>query len=453
MIKKFVSALLVCFVFDASALAGNDIEQLREELESLKAEYQTRIQSLETRLEKMQQSEQAFRQADQRFEGITAQNNPGAFNPAISLVLDGTYAAYDQNPEDWHIEGFPLGGEAGLVEEGFSIGHTELSMSANVDDKFYGKLTLALDEHDGEVETELEEAFFQTLGLGAGWTIRGGRFFSSVGYLNQQHDHAWDFTDVPLVYAAMFGNRHIDDGVRLNWIAPTDLFMEVGVEFLRGTRFPGGGEHDGAGAVVASVMLGGDVGISHSWQTGFSYLDSSVDGRTTEAHAHGSDEEEEIPAFFGDSDIFGFNLVYKWAPNGYGVEQNFKLQFEYFQREESGDIEMLMSEPLETATYTGDQSGYYLQAVYQFNPMWRIGMRYDRLDSDNHGEPVTIMEEAGLTHTGFNPNRSSMMLEWVPSEYSRIRFQYNHDETSRDPDDQLFLQYTFSLGNHRAHAF
>ena len=114
-----------------------------------------------------------------------------AFNPQISLILDGRMASFDRDPEDYRLPGFALGGEAGLFEEGMSIGHTELSVSANIDHLFFGQFTVAMAEHDGETETEVEEAFFETLGLGQGFTLRGGRFFSAVGYLNEQHEHAW----------------------------------------------------------------------------------------------------------------------------------------------------------------------------------------------------------------------------------------------------------------------
>ena len=77
-----------------------------------------------------------------------------------------------------------------------------------------------------------------------GFTLRGGRFFSAVGYLNQQHEHAWDFADAPLVYAGLWGNKYLDDGVRLSWVAPTRLLLELGAEVFAGAKFPAGGERD-----------------------------------------------------------------------------------------------------------------------------------------------------------------------------------------------------------------
>ena len=45
------------------------------------------------------------------------------------------------------------------------------------------------------------------------------------------------------------------------------------------------------------------------------------------------------------------------------------------------------------------------------------------------------------------------MLEWIPSEFSRIRLQYNRDNSVQETDHQVILQYTQALGSHGAHQF
>lgn len=126
-------------------------------------------------------------------------------NPAISLILDARYTDIDSS--ELELPGFQLGGEAGLPANGFSTGHNELSISSNIDDKFYGLMTAAIVREEGGTEIELEEAYIETLGLGQGFTVKGGQFFSGIGYLNGIHDHAHDFTDRPLVYDAMVGGH------------------------------------------------------------------------------------------------------------------------------------------------------------------------------------------------------------------------------------------------------
>jgi hypothetical protein len=392
-----------------------------------------------------------------------AQNFNTSYNPQVSLILDGQYSSYKNAVDSYKLPGFILGGEAGLAREGFALGHSELSLSANIDDKFYGQISLAFAEHDGNTETELEEAYFETVGLGSGFTIKGGRFFSSVGYQNLQHKHAWDFSDAPLVYSGLFGSKYLDDGIRVSWLAPTDFFLELGAELLSGSRFPTAGSHSGSGAQVAFVNIGGEINQSHSWQGGLSYFSATVKGREAGGHQHGGDEIDEIDesaeanvevaSFTGDSNTIGLSLVYKWAPNGNYKNENFKLQGEFFSREEDGELVMLGSDPFEATTLDGDQQGYYIQGIYQFMPQWRAGLRFDRLHSNNGGSDEELLAEAGLHNEGHNPRRTSLMMEWVPSEFSRIRVQFNRDESSKESDDQVFLQYTFTLGAHGAHTF
>ena len=107
--------------------------------------------------------------------------------------------------------------------------------------------------------------------------------------------------------------------------------------------------------------------------------------------------------------------------------------------------------------YRAKPSGWYLQGVYQFVPNWRIGLRYDSLDSGNsrlRSQDGVLRPAAFPTLSAADPERSSVMLDWSPTEFSRLRLQFAKDE-SRDSkaDDQIYLQYIMSLGAHGAHQF
>ncbi|MCN4144239.1 MAG: hypothetical protein LC437_03955 [Thiohalomonas sp.] len=459
--KKFLVAATIAAISNINPVwAKSDIEALRKQVEALKKDYEQRINALENRLqqaeENTQLAQQKVEQVVNKIENTKSTSSAGQnnFNPAVSVILDGRYADYDNDPDAYELPGFMLGNEAGLGDDGFSIGHTEIAFSANIDDKFYGKATLAIHDHKGETETDLEEAYIQTLGLGNGLTVKAGRFYSAIGYLNEQHEHTWDFADAPLIYRGLFGNQLRDDGLQITYLAATDLFMQVGSELFRGDRFPGGGDHDGVGAWTVFANIGGDIGIEHSWQLGFNHWrQNDVDDRTSSGHSHGG-AATETPSFSGDSKISSLDLVYKWAPNGNPTSQNFKFQFEYFDRREDGNISMFNSGPAEeVSTYDGQQDGWYAQAVYQFKPHWRTGIRYDRLSSNNKGSDDDVLAEAGLDDKGHTPERYSAMLEWLPSEYSRIILQFNRDNSYEDADNQIFLQYTHTLGSHGAHQF
>ena len=398
----------------------------------------------------------------------TAARSSSAFNPAISLVLEGTAAGYSRDPEDWRLPGFWLGGHGSRPREGLGIGHTELVVSANVDDWFYGQATLAVHDDEDGTEIELEEAFIDTLSLPAGLGLRLGRFFPQVGYLNTHHPHTWDFVDAPLPNQAFLGGQWYDDGARLSWVAPTDLFVELGVEALRGGNYPVEGDTDGflGGAQNAYVKLGGAVGSEHEWQAGVSYLWAEpTDRAAAHEHGHGHGDEghaDESFVFSGDSPLLAADLVWKWAPDGDATARNAVFQAEYFRRKEDGQVRFDNEVGSALLPYDGTQQGFYVQGVYQFMPRWRAGLRYDRLWSDNSlgvalndsgEEDADLIEESGLLDGGHRPYRWSAMIDYSHSEFSRLRLQFTRDETLPEADNQVFLQYVMSLGAHGAHRF
>lgn len=358
-----------------------------------------------------------------------------AFNPALSVILNGTYGFFDQDPTGYALPGFALGEEAVPGERGFSLGESEINLQSNIDDWFFGSLTAAIVNEDGETIVELEESYFQTLALPAGFTLKGGRFFSRLGYLNEQHAHADDFVDRPLVYRALFGgHQYGDDGAQLRWLAPLDVFFEIGAESFRGEGFPGGGSaHQGAGAWSAFAHVGGDIGSDYSYRAGLSYLSTEARGRET---------GDTPDVYDGESRLLVADFVLKWAPNGNPKNSNFKLQGEWMSREEKGFFN--------TADYDGGQDGFYVQGVWQFAPHWRSGLRYDTLSSDNAG---TAVAGSVLDSGGHDPQRYSALLEYDHSDFSRLRLQYNRDESQVIADDQIFINYVYSLGAHAAHTF
>ncbi|MEL6750079.1 MAG: TonB-dependent receptor [Pseudomonadota bacterium] len=382
------------------------------------------------------------------------------FNPAISLILDGRYV--DRDAGELSLPGFQLGGESGFPEQGFTTGHNELAMTANIDDTFYGALHAAIVQHAGETGLELEEAFIETLGLGHGVTIKGGRFFSGIGYLNAIHAHAHDFADRPLVYDALFGGHLADTGAQVRWVAPTEQYLSLGAEITSGSAYPSGENDSNDKGLGVFVKTGGDWDASSSWQLGASYYRAKFDKREAGAHAHGAETAAaDNELLKGEVDVAGLDFVYKWAPNGNARHTNLKLQAEYFVRNEQAAAEFAEGSNSAEADYDGKQAGFYAQAVYQFQPGWRLGVRYDRLSAENtianfsnNGIDLDeFLEESGLGAEG-NPNRTSLMLDYAPSHFSRIRLQYSKLDNGHDEKhDMLMLQYVMSLGSHGAHTF
>lgn len=375
-----------------------------------------------------------------------AQVSGNSFNPAISLILNGTYASYSRSPGDYGLSGFALTEGAGPGPEGVSIDETELALSANVDDKFYGFASVALEEDAGETTGSLEEAWFETLTLPGGLKLKAGRFLSDIGYLNPVHSHAWDFADAPLAYRAMLGSSYSDSGLQVRWVAPSILYVELGAELLRGDSYPaaGGDRSGGTGAHTAFAHFGGDIGASSSWRAGVSHL-------SADAHDRQSAVDDAVLAFDGNSDLTIVDFVWKWARNGNPRDRNIIVQGEFLDRSEAGSLAYETgSAPAAHGVYDGDQSGWYLQGVYQFHPRWRVGLRLDRLGADNRVIGITAPLPLDAMH---DPKRVSLMVDFSNSEFSRLRLQWNRDESTPETDDQMYLQYLMSLGAHGAHRF
>jgi len=255
----------------------------------------------------------------------SASSSASAFNPEVSLVLQGQYNQM-KNVPNRTITGFwPT--EDGTNQRGFSVNETELMFAANIDPYWRGQAILSV---QGD-SVEVEEAWVRTLALGSGLGAKAGRFKSGIGYLNEQHAHTWDFSNAPLMYNVLFGPSasYVEDGLQFKWLAPTPLFVEFGAEIGRGAAYPGSDSNkNGSGAGALYAHVGDDVGVSSSWRAGVSYLKTSANDRQADfVDVNGATAQG---TFNGNTDTWIADFVWKWAPNGNPKYQNFKFQSEYF---------------------------------------------------------------------------------------------------------------------------
>ena len=280
------------------------------------------------------------------------------------------------------IGGFAPGGEIGPGRRACRSANRSSRFSASVDHLFAGNLIVSLTP---ENTVSVEEAYGIYTAAPYGLVPKFGRFFSGLGYINEQHQHAWDFIDAPLAYQAFLGGQYANDGLQVKWVAPTDQFLELGGEVGNGDNFPGHARNkNGTGSGVVA-HAGGDIGASHSWRAGLSYLQTRAQDRQySQLDLAGNNAQV---AFNGTSHVGIADFVWKYAPNGNALQTNFKLQGEYFWRRESGispTTWTARSGLTQTRVYLGTV-GWYLQGIYQFMPYWRVGARYDRLDSGTRG--------------------------------------------------------------------
>jgi hypothetical protein len=201
--------------------ATDEVAALRAELEALKTDYTSRVQALEARIKQLESAVVTAQLGAAPAAPATPpppaypqpapvapsgkSSNAAAFNPAISMILTGNYASLSQDPATYRVAGFipPPAGE-GPGNRSFNLDESELTVASNVDPYFFGNVTAAI---QGDNRIDIEEAYFKTLALNNGVTIKGGRFFSATGYLNEIHSHNWDFVTQPLVYQVFLGGQ------------------------------------------------------------------------------------------------------------------------------------------------------------------------------------------------------------------------------------------------------
>ena len=232
---------------------------------------------------------------------------------------------------------------------------------------------------------------------------------------------------------------------------------------VAGDQFPGSNRNkNGIGGSAVFANIGGDIGTSTAWRVGASYLTAAPNGRSyPDVDALGG---ATTNTFTGNARLAGLNGVVKWSPNGNSSYYNFKLQGEYFRLRQNGSL--VYSDAAGSNVFgqvagslDASQSGWYTQAVWQFHPQWRVGYRYDRLNYStlNNGIVTNGLGPAAADFpvlANHSPTRNTLMLDWSPTEFSRIRLQYATDKSRLGlTDNQLFVQYIYSMGAHGAHKF
>ena len=366
---------------------------------------------------------------------------------AITLALTAATAAQAQ-ADRWQfgavldVAATSRAPALGQRERGLALGHSDITIFGPIGSQLQAQITTAAHSHEGDIEAELEEAFVQTRTLPAGLQARVGRFASQLGYLNEQHPHADDFIERPLLYRAFLGGHWFDDGVRLNWTAPTDLYLRLGAEVFRGRQLVQETSRSrNPGAFVLTARTGGDIGRSHSWQAGLSWLNNRREAAREEDHDHGGEEnhahDHAHGATYSGKHLYLFDLAYKWAPDGNNSRQQLRLAYEYA---EVRDLNRYAS--------SGDKHrAHYFSAVWRFLPNWEVGARTDLL---------RVRQPHGDHFHGARLAEDAVMLAYKPTHMQSLRLQFTRQRDAVGFDTgkhALQLQYVLSFGAHAAHAF
>ena len=369
----------------------------------------------------------------------------------MNISFDGLFAlAYSS---DKHLDQIEVG-DHDPMQRGFNARNIELAFDGAVDPYFEGFANIVFKlDNDNNTDVEVEEAFLQTTSLPFNLQLKGGQFFSAFGRINPTHPHTWDFADYPIVAGKFLGPDGLRGvGAQISWIVPVPWYSQLIL-----------GVQNGRGGTGYSFRNPGDNGVFYDRLTtdremrgleDFVWIprwENSVDLSPTQVVLAG------VSGAFGSNEtggtsrtqIYGADLLYKWkSANAEGGFPFVKWQSEFMYRRFEAGRGINQSFPV---AETFDDWGLYSQVLWGFKKGWVAGVRGDYYDAEDSKFTSDIDRQSR--------SRISANLTWYPTEFSKIRLQYNHDfldETfflaGRDVDS-VFLQFEFILGAHGAHKF
>ena len=428
------------FLLTSTALyAAEDSKLIHQQLLELRQQIQRQQQDHQMQMEIL----------TKRLDESARLQRPTAYLPKhsspMNIGLSGLFTSGGSSVDNDALEGLQAGAHD-PNQIGFTVQNVELSIGGTVDPYLDAQANIIFQiDSDGETVVELEEAFFTTRSLAWGLQVKGGQYFTEFGRQNKQHPHTWAFVDQPVVLSRFFGGDGLrSQGLRISWLMPTDWYSEIylGMQNAKGETVSSflsvPGEDIGGHTLIDRDTHGsGDLLYSARWLNGIDISDTlsmnlgvsglwgpNASGETTETQIAGAD------------------LYFKWQPAS--SQRGFPFvswHTEVLQRRyEAGDPDDPTREILK-------DRGMFTQLLWGFTPGWIAGLRWEMASAKGDTQADALRD----TRKRLSPN-----LTWYPSEYSKVRLQYNRDWTEHLAEktaNSLWLQVEFNLGSHMAHTF
>lgn len=387
------------------------------------------------------------------------------FVPDISVIVDSSLGFRSVSNETYKAQVSPFRLAPAFNEHhvdnlnnGFNLNYAELTLSSAIDPNF----DLFTTFHLSDFEIEIEEAYFNTRGLPWNIQVKGGKFLSHFGRLNSQHAHFWSFNDAPIVYRHFFGNEHLNElGARVSWLAPTDFYLDLGLEILQGnnsnsfgtTGFEVGDqkleEVNLPNLLVGTLKASWDLLDNLTLLSGLSYAQGGTRWNrsataSADAHVH-QVNNGSFQSLAGGSQILGADMSLRYFFDSYS---DLNWQSEFLWRNLSGSHYDAQGRH----ALISSQSGLYSQLLWRFAQQWRTGIRLDLMSHD------ALQSESLNQSSGPQYPRYTAMLEFLPSEFSRFRLQYNLEQGLNAANQYqmthgVFLNLNLVMGAHGAHQF
>jgi hypothetical protein len=398
----------------------------------------------------------------------------------IDISINTLAAAGGSSVDDDELGGLQ-GGAHDPDQNGFTLQQAELSLTGAVDPYFSGEVHLIATP--GGVE--LEEAFFQTTALPWGLQVEGGYFFTEFGLLNPLHPHAWDWIDQPVVNTRMFGGDGLrSPGMRLGWLLPTPFFSELHVGVQNADEgeltasFMGEESVGGRPVVDREVDSLGELAWLGRWNASFDLSETSaLLVGTSVLYGPNSTGPD------GETWIYGGDVKLRWrARNSFRGWPFLVWQTEVTGRDYKADGFVAGTDtgggdddddhhghddehegeesespfPNDLPSDTLRDFGLYSQLLYGFRYGWAAGLRLEYANGNGASVAAGVLSPRGDDPLRDERVRISPLVVWHPTEFSRLRLQYNYDDADHltgGDAHTIWAGVEVLYGKHAAHKY
>lgn len=310
-------------------------------------------------------------------------------------------------------------------QNGFALQEAEIQMTADVDpySRFLAVLSLHPEydkttmPYSTEYKLEPEEVYAETLSVPY-LTVKAGKFKTAFGRHNTMHTHAFPFIDAPLIQTRLLGDEGLNDvGGSISGLIPLPWFSELTFQAVSG-------KSEGL-TQFKSQVPGAFVGVAH-WKNLWELSDET----TLDIGGSGASGKN---TFDSSTTIYGIDTTLKWRPVIFGASRAIIWSTE------------LMNRDLNRAGSRERGRGLVTSLQYQLASRWWIQGRAEHLAIRDDDTALPMAE---------NKRKQSVLVGFVPSEFSSLRAQYDHlNDDSQKVEHKLSLQLNFSIGAHPAHTY
>ncbi len=411
---------------DLEAQLSETQNEQRETKETLEATRDA-LRSLSRKVEAIEAAQPG--QAAAATPGATARLAPvNASNPAVSFVVDTL--AYSNSRQDPTSNTENPG-------VGYDLQSAELFISAPIDPFLRGDASIAASSQEG---FDVEEAALVTTALPWNLGVKGGRFFADVGRFSSYHPESLPFVDRPPSIDRLIGGESQSEGAELSWLVPIPVFAQLTLGAYNSIGAERREDADAFGFPIETRAFSEMTYLARP----LTYLDITDDFSAELGGTYFAIPKDK------NRSLYGLDVTFRHQPGSQGFYQGTTVGSEWMWNDErfpdvneviDGESgEPVLNEEGNVVLQPGRfaRNGGYVYFESFFARRYSAGARFD------YAENVSGDIDRLKTTSAF--------VTWMPSEFHRLRFQFDNFWGDGQADQRYTLQWTAFIGSH-SHGF